>query len=211
MMKGFCALGRHILFAMTALVWASCPLVSANEGSYKESSCYQEFSKVYKNAISSRLENLRFRRGLALETGVLLNHSSSDDWGEEEKSIVNAADLRPSYNPSAINNESSLNAFSFVHHKVLEKFPDISPYQTREYIRKGFMENEFCSKFIIFKFRSSRRKVAKWIVKRIQDDMETSSVLQAGVSDSELNKEEFLPKDSQADVQTSGPSKAQTN
>ena len=198
MLKSFCSKGPHILFfAIAAISLGGLHSANATDIRYKESSCYKEFSKVYQDAVRGRLENLRFRQGLALETGIVLNSPSSDSWGEEEKSIVNAADLRPSYNPSAINNESSLNAFSYVHHKVLEEFPDISPYQTREYIRKGFEEGEFCSKFLFIKFRSSRRKVAKWIVGKIQDDMESSSVLPAEVSDTEINKDYFFTEETQ--------------
>lgn len=183
--------------AATALYFGLLMSANAQESGYKTSSCYQEFAKVYQDAVARRIDNLKFRRDLAFQTGIILNQSEPSDWGEEEKSIVNAADLTPSYNASKINNENSLNAFSYIHHEVLKDYPQMSPHQTRDYIRRGFEEGEFCSELLIFKFRSSRRKVARWIRKRVEDDLESSAISFAQVSDSELDKSEFLDESEQ--------------
>lgn len=160
---------------------------------FEESACYKEYEKVYSDAVGSTMRAQRTRLNIYHEYGVVLAHQPSSNWGLEEKGLVNAAYLTPTYKPSDLKKVNTTNLFSFIHHKVLKKYPEADPYKTRDLIRRGFVTGEFCSKFLFFNVRKGRKGVANYVKNEYEMDLESGAIAPANVVDTEMSKSDNLP------------------
>lgn len=156
---------------------------------YKTSSCYKEYEGVYRDAMKREVDNLRGRAEIMARTGVALSNTRPSTEGKSERSIVNAADLEVGYDENKVESRWRLNDFHYIHQRVLKDYPLAAPEQTRQFIRRGFATNSFCKKFWLFGSRYDKKDVSKYVLEQIKNQLESASIPDSHINDSELLKD----------------------